>query len=82
MSSKRRMRRELECLGWEMRWGASAAADGDAIVGGYGPYQLSVQFDRDTGSPVSLISHRAGEEGIFAERERGTERACRLRRRP
>ena len=44
------------------------------MVAGYGPYRLSVQFDPDTGSPVSLISHRVGEEGVFAERWRGTER--------
>ena len=43
------------------------------MVGGYGPYRLSVLFDPDTGSPASLISHRAGEEGVFAERWRGTE---------
>ena len=43
-------------------------------VGGYGPYRLSVLFDPDTGSPASLISHHVGEEGIFAQRWRGTER--------
>ncbi len=43
-------------------------------MGGYGPYRLSVQFDPDTGSPASLISHRAGEEGVFAQRWRGTDR--------
>ena len=73
MASRRRIRRELERLGWEVRWGASAGA-GDAIVGGYGPYRLSVQFDPDTGLPAGLISHRVGEEGVFAERWRGTER--------
>lgn len=73
MASRRRIRRELERLGWEVRWEAFATADSDAIVGGYGPYRLSVQFDQDTGSPTSLISHRAGEEGVFAERWRGTE---------
>lgn len=74
MSSRRRIKRELERLGWEVRWEAFAAAYGDAIVGGYGPYRLSVQFDPNTGSPMSLISHRAGEEGVFTERWRGTER--------
>ena len=69
MTSRRRIRRELERLGW----GASAGADDDAVVGGYGPYRLSVQFDPDTGSPASLISHRVGEEGVFAQRWRGTE---------
>ncbi len=43
------------------------------VVGGYGPYRLSVQFDPHTGSPASLISHRAGEEGVFAQRWQGTE---------
>ena len=70
MTSRRRIRRELERLGW----GASAGADDDAVVGGYGPYRLSVQFDPATGSPASLISHRVGEEGVFAQRWRGTER--------
>ena len=73
MASRRRIRRELERLGWEVRWGASAATDSNAIVGGYGPYRLSVQFDPVTGSPVSLISQHAGEEGVFAQRWRGTE---------
>ena len=73
MASRQRIVRELERLGWKVRWGALAAADGGAIVGRYGPYRLSVQFDQDTGSPMSLISHRAGEEGVFAERWRGTE---------
>ena len=54
--------------------GASAGAGEDAVVGGYGSYLLSVQFDPDTGSPTSLISHRVGGEGVFAERWRGTER--------
>lgn len=45
-----------------------------AVVGGYGPYRLSAQFDPDTGSPTSLISHRAREEGVFAQRWQGTER--------
>ena len=73
MASRRRIARELERLGWEVRWGAFVAAHSGAIVGGYGPYRLSVQFDGDTGSPTSVISHRAGEEGVFAERWRGTE---------
>ena len=74
MASRRRIRRELERLGWEVRLEASAATDSDAIVGEYGPYRLSVQFEQDTGTPMSVISHRAGEEGVFAERWRGTER--------
>ena len=73
-ASRRRIRRELQRLGWEVRWEASTGAGDDTVVGGYGPYRLSVQFDPDTGSPASLISHRAGEEGVFAERWRGTER--------
>ena len=74
MVSRRRIRRELERLGWEVRWGAPAGAGGDAVVGGYGPYRLSVLFDPDTGSATSSISHRVGEEGVFVERWRGTER--------
>ena len=73
MESRRRIVRELERLGWEVRWRALAAADSGAILGRYGPYRLSVQFDGDTGSPISMISHRAGEEGVFAEGWRGTE---------
>ena len=65
--------RELERLGWEVRWGASDGAGDDAVVGGYGPYRLSVLFDPDTGLPTSLISHRAGEEGVSAEKWRGAE---------
>ncbi len=74
MVSRRRIRRELERLGWEVRGEASAGAGDDAVVGGYGPYRLSVQFDSDTGLPTSLISHRVGEEGVFAQRWRGAER--------
>jgi hypothetical protein len=73
VTSRRRIRRELGRLGWEVKWGASTGAGDDAVVGGYGPYRLSVQFDPRTGSPASLISHRAGEEGVFAQRWRGTE---------
>ena len=69
MASSRRVRRELGRLGWEVRWGV---AD-DTVVAGYGPYRLSVQFDPVSGAPVSLISHRVGEEGVFAQRWRGTE---------
>ncbi len=73
MTSRRWIRRELGRLGWEVRWGSSTGAGDDAVVGGYGPYRLSVQFDPHTGSPASLISHRAGEEGVFTQRWRGTE---------
>ena len=74
MASRRRIRRELGRLGWEVRREASEGADGAAVVGEYGPYRLSVQFDPMSGSPTSLISHRVGEEGVFAQRWRGTER--------
>ena len=73
-ASRRRISRELERLGWEVIREASDGTGDGAVAGGYGPYRLSVQFDPDTGSPASLVSHRAGEEGVFAERWRGTER--------
>ncbi len=68
VGSKRRIRRELGRLGWEVM---REPSDG-AISGSYGPYRLSVQFDPDTGSPASLVSHRLGE-GVFVERWRGVE---------
>ncbi len=73
MASRRQIRRELERLGWEVVREASAGAGDDAVVGAYGPYRLSVLFDSDTGEPASSVSHRAGEEGVFAQRWRGAE---------
>lgn len=72
MESSRRIRRALEYLGWEVRWQASAGADGDeAILGAYGPYRLTVRLDVNTGEPVSVIFSRVGDGGVFVERWHG-----------
>ena len=73
MQSKRGIRRALEYAGWEVRWSASTEDDYEAVVGGYGPYRLVVRFDTDRGEPTSVLTHRAGSQGIFTERWRGVE---------
>ncbi len=73
MQSKRAIRRALEYAGWEVRWSASTGDDPEAIVGGYGPYRLVVRFDADRGEPTSVLTHRAGSQGVFTERWRGVE---------
>ncbi len=73
MPSKREIRRALEYAGWEVRWSASTGDDPEAIVGGYGPYRLVVRFDPDRGEPTSVLTHRAGSQGIFAERWKGAD---------
>ena len=64
----------LEYAGWEVRWSEAVAEDPEAIVGGYGPYRLVVRFDPDGEEPTSVLTHRAGSQGVFAERWRGVER--------
>lgn len=71
MQSKRGIRRALEYAGWEVRWSAPTGDDGETIVGGYGPYRLVVRFDADRGEPTSVLTHRAGSQGVFTERWRG-----------
>jgi hypothetical protein len=73
VQSKRGIRRALEYAGWEVRWSASAEDDYEAVVGGYGPYRLVVRFDTDRGEPTSVLTHRAGSQGVFTERWRGVE---------
>ena len=73
MQSKRGIRRALEYAGWEVRWSASTEDDHEAVVGGYGPYRLVVRFDADRGEPTSVLTHRAGSQGVFTERWRGVE---------
>ena len=74
MASKREIRRALEYAGWEVRWSNVDAEDPEAIVGGYGPYRLVVRFDPDSEEPTSVLTHRAGSQGVFAERWRGVDR--------
>ena len=74
MASKREIRRALEYAGWEVRRSNVDAEDPEAIVGGYGPYRLVVRFDPDGREPTSVLTHRAGSQGVFAERWRGVER--------
>ena len=74
MQSKRGIRRALEYAGWEVRWSPSTGDDPESIVGGYGPYRLVVRFDADRGEPTSILTHRQGSHGVFAERWRGVER--------
>ena len=73
MQSKRGIRRALEYAGWEVRWSAPTEDDPEAIVGGYGPYRLVVRFDADRGEPTSVLTHRAGSQGVFTERWRDVE---------
>jgi len=73
VASRREIRRALEYAGWEVRWSASTADDPEAIVGGYGPYRLVVRFDAERGEPTSVLTHRAGSQGVFTERWRGVE---------
>jgi hypothetical protein len=73
VQSKRGIRRALEYAGWEVRWSASTEDDYEAVVGGYGPYRLVVRFDAEGGEPTSVLTHRAGSQGIFTERWRGVD---------
>ena len=73
MQSKRGIRRALEYAGWEVRWPAPTEDDPETIVGGYGPYRLVVRFDADRGEPTSVLTHRAGSQGVFTERWRGVD---------
>ncbi len=73
MGSKRKIRRALEYAGWEVRWTAATGDDPEEIVGGYGPYRLVVRFDPDHGEPTSVLTHRMGSQGLFAERWKGVE---------
>lgn len=74
MASKRGIRRALEYLGWEVRWGnPSGSGNLEAVVGGYGPYRLAVRFDPDTGEPAAVLTYRVGSQGVFSERWRGAE---------
>ncbi len=73
MASEREIRRELEYLGWEVRWEAPAEAYPSA-VGGYGSYRLVVRFDPDTGTAKSVLTHRVGDQGMFVQGWRGVER--------
>jgi hypothetical protein len=73
VQSKRGIRRALEYAGWEVRWSARTEDDPEAIVGGYGPYRLVVRFDADRGEPTSVLTHRAGSQGVFTERWRGVD---------
>jgi hypothetical protein len=57
----------------EVRWSSSAENDPEAIVGGYGSYRQVVRFDAEGGEPTSVLTHRAGSQGIFTERWRGVE---------
>ena len=40
---------------------------------GYGLYRLVVHFDADRGEPTSVLTHRAGSQGVFTERWRDVE---------
>jgi hypothetical protein len=73
VQSRRGIRRALEYAGWEVRWSAPTEDDPEAIVGGYGPYRLVVRFDADRGEPTSVLTHRAGSQGVFTERWRGVD---------
>ena len=81
MQSKRGIRRALEYAGWEVRWPSPTEDDPEAIVGGYGPYRQVVRFDAGRGEPTSVLTHRAGSQGVFTERWRGAWICCPLPRR-
>ena len=74
MTSKRQIRRELERLGWEVRWDGPTERDGEAgIKGGYGPYRLAVGFDPESGEPRAVVTQRLGDDTVSAEKWAGLE---------
>ena len=72
-TSRRRVKRELQHLGWELVQEADDVDLGGlgGVTARYGPYRLAVAFDPESGEPTRVVAERSGSGAVYARRWEG-----------